>query len=81
MPDHRIPKSALFGWLPQVHPRCGPRRRWKDVIRKDLRDIEMTRASGMRRATTPRAGWKAAYRLGLENSDNRTDTRHLLVET
>ena len=41
MADHRIPSSALFGWLPQVRPRCGPRRRWKDVIRRDLKDIEM----------------------------------------
>ena len=39
-PDHGIPKLALFGWLPQVRPRCGPRR-WKDVIRRDLKDIEM----------------------------------------
>ena len=26
MPDHRLPKSKLFGWLPQPHPRCGPRK-------------------------------------------------------
>ena len=24
--DHRIPKSVLFGWLPQARPHCGPRR-------------------------------------------------------
>ena len=41
MPDHRIPKSVLFGWLPQAHPRCGPRRRWKDVVRRDLKDIDV----------------------------------------
>ena len=27
MPDCRIPKSALFGWLSQPRPRCGPRKR------------------------------------------------------
>ena len=30
-------------------------------------------------ASTSRAGWKATYRLGLENSDTRTATEHLLV--
>ena len=40
MPDHRILKSVLFGWLPQARPRCGPRRRWKDVVHKDLNDID-----------------------------------------
>ena len=79
MLDHRIPKSALFGWLPQVHPRCGPRRRWKDVIRRGLKDIEMDESKWYEDATTSRAGWKAAYRLGLENSDNRIVTEHLLV--
>ena len=74
MADHRIPKSALFGWLPQVRPRCDPRRRWKDVIRRDLKDIEMDESKWNKEATTSRAGWKAAYRLGLKNSDDRTAT-------
>ena len=39
MPDDRIPKTTLFSWLPQACPRCGPRRRWRDVIRRDLKDI------------------------------------------
>ena len=79
MADHRIPKSALFGWLPQVHPRCGPRRKWKDVIRRDLKNIEMSESKWYEAATTSRAGWKAAYRLGLKNSNDRTATKHLLV--
>ena len=69
MADHRIPTSALFGWLPQVRPRRGPRRRWKDVIRRDLKDIEMNKSKWYEEATTSRAGWKAVYRLGLKNSD------------
>ncbi len=39
MQDHRIPKSVLFGWLSQPHPRGGPRRRWKDVVMEDLQQI------------------------------------------
>ena len=39
MPDNRIPKKVLFGWLQQPRPQGGPRRRWKDIIRQDLKDI------------------------------------------
>ena len=39
MPDHRLPKYLLFGWLPQPRPRGGPRRRWRDVVWKDLKNI------------------------------------------
>ena len=48
------------------------------MIRRDLKDIEMDKSKWHEEATT-RAGWKAAYRLGLENSDNRTATEYLLV--
>ena len=36
MPNSRIPKITLFSWLPQPRPRCGPKRRWRDTVRKDL---------------------------------------------
>ena len=41
MPDHRLPKKALFSWLSEQRPRCGPKKRWRDVVRKDLRIIEV----------------------------------------
>ena len=41
MPDHRIPKSTLFGWLPQPRPRCVPKKRWRDMMRRDFEDIEV----------------------------------------
>ena len=31
--------KVLFGWLQQPRPQGGPRRRWKDIIRQDLKDI------------------------------------------
>ena len=34
MSDHRISKSVLFGWL--IAPG-----RWKDVVRRDLKDIDV----------------------------------------
>ncbi len=64
MPDHRIPKSALFGWLIQPRPRCGPRRRWRDVIKKDL----VNESVWYEEACRSRPGWRAMYRLGLEKS-------------
>ena len=39
MSDHHIPKQVLFGLLPQLCPHVGPRRRWRDLIRRDLKNI------------------------------------------
>ena len=36
MPDYRMPKITLFSWLPQPGPSCGPKRRWRDVAKKDM---------------------------------------------
>ena len=37
MGDHRLPKQMLFGQLSQPRPPYGPRLRWQDRIRKDLK--------------------------------------------
>ena len=37
------------------------------------------RASGIKKVTISMAGWKAAFRLGLKNSDDRTAMEYLLV--
>ena len=40
MPDHRVPKSILFSWLPELlSPRCSPKKRRRDMLRRDLKDI------------------------------------------
>ena len=39
MPDRRIPKSTLFGCLPQPSPICDPKKRWRDMTRRDFKDI------------------------------------------
>ena len=41
MPNHRLPKVMLFSWLPQPRPRCEPQKRWRDVARKDIRNVEV----------------------------------------
>ena len=64
MPDHRIPKSALFGWLTWPRPRGGSRKRWRDVIRKDLKDIEVDEDEWYSQVKTR---MEAMCRLGMEN--------------
>ena len=41
MSNKRIPKSALFGWLTQPRPRCGPKKRWRDAVSQDLKTISV----------------------------------------
>ena len=41
MQNHRLPKLCLFGWLPQTWPCGGPRRRWRDLTKKDLKAMEI----------------------------------------
>ena len=61
MPNHRLPKTMLFGWLPQPCPMCGPRKRWRDVVRKDLKEVGLEEGEWYREATRSRAGWRAMY--------------------
>jgi hypothetical protein len=51
-----IPNSALFRWMLQPRPRCGPRKRWSDMACRDLPDIEVEepRVNGMRRQGHPK---------------------------
>ena len=73
MPDHRIPKSTLFGWLPQPRPRCGTRKRWRDVIRRDIKDIGMNESKWYTEATGSREGWRAMCSLGIgRNTEAQT---------
>ena len=42
MPDYRVPKKALFGWLCNPLPPGGPWKRCRDLIRTDLKSIGIT---------------------------------------
>ena len=39
MPEHCVPKMALFGWLPKTCPPGGPHKQWRDQICKDLKVV------------------------------------------
>ena len=76
MPDNRIPKISLCSWLPQPRPRGGPRKRWKDVIRKDLQRMKISEDEWYEAATSSRAAWRGTYKQGspvnalsVENQD------------
>ena len=64
---HALPKDteSCIVWLAPHAPGCGPRRRWRDVIRKDLKDIEVNEDE-LYEATRSRAGWRAMCRLGMD---------------
>ena len=61
MSTTRTPRKCLFGWLPQPRPRGGPRKRWRYVVRSDLREREIDENEWMELATESRRGWRAAY--------------------
>ena len=61
MPEHRISKATLFGWLAHPRPRGGPRKRWRDVIRKDLKQIGVDEEGWYKEAVSSRGGWREAY--------------------
>ena len=67
MPENRTPKICLFSWLPQPRPRGGPRLRWRDVVRRDLRAINVSEERWYDEATVSRARWRNTCREGLKN--------------
>ena len=67
MPDQRMPKAALFGWLAEPRPRCGPCKRWRDVVRADLNVIAVSECEWYEEACRSRAGWRALCRCGFES--------------
>ena len=72
MPDQRMPKAALFGWIPQPRPRGGPCRRWRDVIKKDLKEIDVEENEWYEEACRSRVGLSALCLAGMES---RTETQ------
>ena len=60
MRDHRMPKMALFGWLQKTRPPAGPRKRWRDVICKELQAISVPEQQ-WHRETASREEWRAKY--------------------
>ena len=77
---YRIPKMTLFGWLPQPRPRCGPRRRWRDVVCKDLKDINVGEDEWYELASSHRPTWRSLYRDGCDRYRDGCHETNNLVE-
>jgi len=39
MPHYHFSKICLFSWFSHSYPFCGPRRRWRDLVKHDLKNV------------------------------------------
>ena len=39
MIPEKIPKITMFSWFPQTRPQGGPRKKWRDLVKPDLKDV------------------------------------------
>ena len=53
-------KRMLFGRLPKTRPASGPRRRWRDVVRRDLKLLDVSEEHWYD-AAHYRSGWRDIY--------------------
>ena len=65
MDNSRLPKRLLFGWLPQKRPAHGTKMRWRDRVRKDMKQFGLDERSWFQMAQD-RDQWRAACKEGLE---------------
>ena len=68
MPNHQIPKMCFFGWLSEKRPQGGPKKRWKDIIRKDLNDLKIPEGCWYDLANKSRSVWRDHYHACLKSS-------------
>ena len=69
-----MPKKVLFGWLPKTRPACGPRRRWRDVIRRDLKSLSVPEEHWYN-AALHRSNWRDIYNDKLEAEQHQQQLR------
>lgn len=70
MPNHCIPKMALFGWLLQPHPQGRPKKRWRDTIYRDLQRLHVREDRWYEDTSTSRSVWSAMHSKAVsEESD------------
>ena len=76
MPDSRYPKQVLYGQLAEgQRPAHGPKKRFKDHLKKTLKSFEIL-PSNLEREATNRTGWRGACSAGATRfEDQRTQSR------
>ena len=60
MPETRIPKALLFGLLKCRRPPGGPRKRWRDCVRRDLKALGAL--SNWYQTAQTRPSWRTLYK-------------------
>ena len=68
MPENHTPRICFFSWLPQPRLRGGPRLRWRDVVRNDLKTKDVSEEKWYDEASVSRPRWKSkahVYKEGL----------------
>ena len=73
MDETRTPQRCLFGWLPGQRPRGGPRKRWRDVVKADLRKAGIEENHWVYLVNSSRTGWRAAYLDAVEEEQGKPD--------
>ena len=68
LPNHRIPKMCFFGCLSEKRPQGGPKKCWKDIIRKDLNNLNIPESRWYDLANKLRSAWRDHYHACLESS-------------
>ena len=66
MPNSRIFKITLFGWLSLPRPKCEPKRRWRDVVKRDLQAANIN-VNTWYDNSQHRKGWIKACNDGADN--------------
>ena len=59
---------CFFGWLLEKRPQGGPKKCWKDIIRKYLNDLNIPESCWYDLANKSRSAWKDHYHACLESS-------------
>ena len=65
MPDFCFLKICLFGWLSHSRPFCGPRKRWRDLAKSDLKNVEISDGYWYRQAQE-REKWRSICSHSVE---------------
>ena len=78
MQEHRLPKLCLFGWLPRTRPCGGPRRRWRDLVKRDLRAVEI--GDEWYSVAQDRGKWRDVWNQRLSEHQQIQEARRLGME-
>ena len=64
MSNDCLPKMCLFGWLRKTRPSGGRRRRWRDVVWKDLKHLGISE-SDWYGAAQNRVDWRRRWSAAI----------------